>query len=133
MHLSITIALDLEGVINDMIKMRYGMLQYTDRLEFVEMPASHMYQLTALNQRLHKEIEKLTASNIPELPALIAECNDLELVDLKLHIIGGLDYINHLERTFSSINEQAYPLISLLTEIRALQAQLEQWYEEELI
>jgi hypothetical protein len=29
------------------------------------------------------------------------------------------------------LKEEAYPLIALLTEIRALLAQLEQWYEEE--
>lgn len=116
-----------------MNKMRYGILQYSDRLEFVEMPATHMYQLTALNQRLHKEIEKLTAGNVPELPKVIAECNDLDVIDVHMGITGGLEYVNQLEQTFASINEKTYPLISLLTEIRALQAQLEQWYEEELI
>jgi hypothetical protein len=39
--------------------------------------------------------------------------------------------LNNLEQDFAQIKEQSYPLISLLTEIRALQAQLEQWYEEE--
>lgn len=114
-----------------MPKMRYGILKLGDRLEFVEMPASHMYQLTALNRRLHKEIEKLTADNVPELPHMIAECADLEIVDVQYNVIGGLDYINQLEKTFAAINEKSYPIVSLLTEIRALQAQLEQWYEEE--
>lgn len=116
-----------------MNKMRYGILQYKDRVQFVEMPTTHMYQLTALHQRLHKEIAKLTAGNIPELPTVIAECNDLEVVEVHMHITGGLDYVNQLEQTFASIDEKSYPLISLLTEIRALQAQLEQWYEEELV
>jgi hypothetical protein len=40
--------------------------------------------------------------------------------------------VNRLEQTFASIQEKAYPLISLLTVIRALEAQLEQWYEEEM-
>ncbi|MNG39073.1 hypothetical protein D3C84_1269940 [compost metagenome] len=48
-----------------------------------------------------------------------------------MRIVSGLDYLNELERDFASIQEKSYPLISLLTEIRALQAQLEQWYEEE--
>lgn len=109
---------------------RYGVLKLGDRLEFVQMPASHMYQLTALNRRLHKEIVKLTAHNTPELPRLIAECDELELIDAEYPLLNGLEYINQLERAFASIEETSYPLVSLLTEIRALQAQLEQWYEE---
>ncbi|WP_068777568.1 hydrolase/acyltransferase [Paenibacillus sp. FJAT-26967] len=110
--------------------MRYAILKLNDSLEFVEMPGTHMYQLTALNRRLHKEIEKLTAHNVPALPSVIAECDNLELVSTSYTVTGGLDYINKLETTFAAIKESAYPLISLLTEIRALQAQLEQWYEE---
>lgn len=110
--------------------LRYGLLKQGERLEFVEMPASHMYQLTALNRRLHKEISKLTAETVPELPHLIAECSDLELVDSSYSVKNGLDYLNELEKTFSAIPETSYPLVSLLTEIRALLAQLEQWYEE---
>lgn len=102
-----------------------------NELEFVEMPATHMYQLTALNRRLHKEIEKLTAGNIPKLPHMIAECDALDVIDNACPVTNGLAYINTLEQAFASIEEKAYPLISLLTEIRALQAQLEQWYEEE--
>jgi hypothetical protein len=115
-----------------MPQMRYAILQLSEQIQYVEMPSAYMYQLTALNRRLHKELEKLTAANIPQLPHVIAECNDLELVETGHAIIQGLDYINQLEQTFASIKEHAYPLISLLTEIRALQAQLEQWYEEEL-
>jgi hypothetical protein len=114
-----------------MAKMRYGMLQLGDALEFVEMPASHMYQLTALNRRLHKEIAKFTVGNIPQLPVMTIECDNLEIMDDRFPITNGLDYINRLEVNFASITETEYPLISLLTEIRALQAQLEQWYEEE--
>jgi hypothetical protein len=110
---------------------RYVILQFIGHIEFVEMPASHAYQLTALHLRLHKELEKLTASNIPALPKVIAECDALDMVSLNYKLHNGLDYINQLEQTFASINEKAYPLISLLTEIRALQAQLEQWYEDE--
>jgi hypothetical protein len=115
-----------------MPKMRYALLQLGSELEFVEMPASHMYQLTALNQRLHKELSKLTAENVPALASVIAECDNLEVISPKYTVISGLDYINRLEQAFASVQEKAYPLISLLTEIRALQAQLEQWYEEEL-
>lgn len=114
-----------------MAKMRYGLLKQGDALEFVEMPATHMYQLTALNRRLHKEIDKLTAGNIPALPHLIAECDNLDVIDTAAPVTGGLTYINKLEQSFAAIKESAYPLVSLLTEIRALQAQLEQWYEEE--
>lgn len=112
--------------------MSYVLFQQEDGgLQFVEMPASHAYQLSALNLRLHKELSKLTADNVPVLPKAVAECRGLELLDESIVPIGGLTYINELERSFASIREQAYPLVSLLTEIRALQAQLEQWYEEE--
>lgn len=114
-----------------MAKMRYGMLQLGAQLEFVEMPATHMYQLTALNRRLHKEIAKLSAGNIPSLPVMVLECDALEIMDGRYPVIGGLDYINRLEQEFAGIQETDYPLISLLTEIRALQAQLEQWVEDE--
>ncbi|MCZ8512573.1 hydrolase/acyltransferase [Paenibacillus filicis] len=114
-----------------MPKMRYALLQLSDRLEFVEMPATHMYQLAALNQRLHKELDKLTSDSVPALPVFIAEFDELELVHPKYAVQHGLQYINALEQDFSSIQEKEYPLVSLLTEIRALQAQLEQWYEEE--
>lgn len=111
--------------------MRYVILQQGQELTFVEMPAEYAYQLSALNLRLNKEIEKLTADRIPALPLAVAECDGLDLLQESLQIKGGLDYINELESAFSAIREENYPLISLLTEIRALQAQLEQWYEEE--
>ncbi|MCR8636005.1 hydrolase/acyltransferase [Paenibacillus radicis (ex Xue et al. 2023)] len=114
-----------------MSKMRYAVLQLNDHVEFVELPATHTYQLTALNKRLHKELDKLTASNVPSLPKVIAECDELDIVTEEHKLHHGLEYINELEKTFSSIKEEAYPLVSLLTEIRALQAQLEQWYEDE--
>ncbi|MBW7454081.1 hydrolase/acyltransferase [Paenibacillus sepulcri] len=114
-----------------MAQMRYIIMKNGQDVSFVEMPQSHAYQLSALNLRLHKEIDKLTASNVPALPLAIAECDELELHDQSLAVHSGLDYINALESDFSSIQEKSYPLISLLTEIRALQAQLEQWYEEE--
>ena len=110
---------------------RYGLLTGKDYLEIVEMPTSHMYQLTALFVRLHKELGKLTADNIPALPVIAAEFDHLELLDPTLTVTTGLSYINRLEQQFASVHETAYPLIALLTEIRALQAQLEQCYEEE--
>ena len=61
----------------------------------------------------------------------VAECDALELLREGDVLESGLGYINRLESAFASIQEKEYPLISLLTEIRALQAQLEQWYEEE--
>jgi hypothetical protein len=114
-----------------MPKMRYVILKLQDTLEFVEMPYTYAYQLSALNGRLHKELDKLTAGNVPVLPTAIAECDDLDFTVPTYTTISGLDYINQLEQAFSGIDEKTYPLISLLTEIRALQAQLEQWYEEE--
>lgn len=114
-----------------MPKMRYVILQLHNELQFVQMPSDYAYQLSALNLRLNKEIDKLTATQVPALPRAVAECDDLDLLEQTYEIKSGLDYINELELTFSSIQETNYPLISLLTEIRALQAQLEQWYEEE--
>lgn len=114
-----------------MPKMRYALLQLKEQLEFVEMPATHLYQLAALNQRLHKELDKLTAEQVPQLPNFIAEFDQLELAFPGYEVQHGLEYINRLEQTFSAIQEKQYPLVSLLTEIRALQAQLEQWYEDE--
>ncbi|WP_322903040.1 hydrolase/acyltransferase [Paenibacillus campi] len=110
--------------------MRYVILQQDNQLHYVEMPADYAYQLSALNLRLHKEISKLTATDVPALPYAIAECSELELLQDGAQTVGGLDYINELEQSFARLQEQQYPLISLLTEIRALQAQLEQWYEE---
>jgi hypothetical protein len=100
---------------------------------FVEMPATHAYQLTALLHRLHKEIGKLTADGVPQLPRALAECDNVELTGNGGRIVNGLDYVRQLEQDFARIREKetAYPLVSLLTEIRALFAQLEQWYEEE--
>jgi len=110
--------------------MRYVLLQQQSQLTFVEMPASHAYQLSALNLRLRKEIDKLTADEVPSLPLAVAECDAVELHSDTMSIVSGLDYINKLEAEFAAVKEKSYPLISLLTEIRALQAQLEQWYEE---
>ncbi|WP_223069086.1 hydrolase/acyltransferase [Paenibacillus caui] len=114
-----------------MSTMRYCILQQDPDLIFVEMPADYAYQLSALNLRLNKEVDKLTAEQVPDLPKAVAECDSLELLRESDQIVSGLDYINELENSFSSIRETSYPLISLLTEIRALQAQLEQWYDEE--
>lgn len=110
--------------------MRYVLMQQEQKLSFVEMPASHAYQLSALNLRLHKEIDKLTADKVPALPYAVAECDNVDLHNSSIEIVSGLAYMNQLERDFAGIQEKSYPLISLLTEIRALQAQLEQWYEE---
>ncbi|OPA74036.1 hydrolase/acyltransferase [Paenibacillus selenitireducens] len=114
-----------------MPKMRYIILQHQNHLEFIEMPSDYAYQLSALNLRLNKEVSKLTAAEVPVLPLAIAECDTLELLQESSKIENGLNYINRLEQSFASVEEKSYPLISLLTEIRALQAQLEQWYEEE--
>ncbi|QRG68166.1 hydrolase/acyltransferase [Brevibacillus choshinensis] len=111
--------------------MRYLLLQEGTGLHFVALPESHMYQLVALLKRLHKEIDKLTIADRPDLPLVVAECSDLELLDSELAVTDGLDYVSRLEARFASLQESEYPLISLLTEIRALQAQLEYLLEEE--
>jgi hypothetical protein len=112
--------------------MRYLLLKQQDELQIVVMPDSYMYQLVALLKRLHKEVGKLTSADRPELPEVIAECGQMELHSDRLSIVDGLDYVSLLEREFARLKETEYPLISLLTEIRALQAQLEFLKEEEL-
>ncbi|MDH4619677.1 hydrolase/acyltransferase [Brevibacillus sp. AY1] len=110
--------------------MRYLLLQDESGLQFVAMPESHMYQLIALLKRLDKEIGKLTIPDRPKLPDVLAECSDLEILDTAHRITEGLDYVSQLEQRFAALKESEYPLISLLTEIRALQAQLEYLNEE---
>lgn len=110
--------------------MRYLLLMEADGLRFVSMPESYMYQLIALLKRLHKEIDKLTIEQRPELPTVLAECSDVEILADSLPVVDGLAYVNELEQRFARLQETVYPLISLLTEIRALQAQLEFLLEE---
>ncbi|RKD22601.1 hydrolase/acyltransferase [Ammoniphilus oxalaticus] len=110
--------------------MRYCLLQGENGLQFIAIPKDHMYQLVALIHRLHKEIDKLTAKEKPTLPIVLAECSELEILSPHCEIISGLDYINELEKSFNDVQETEYPLISLLTEIRAFQAQLEYLAEE---
>ncbi|WP_128895718.1 hydrolase/acyltransferase [Longirhabdus pacifica] len=114
-----------------MKEMKYVILKDDLNIQFVEMPYHYAYQLSALHQRLHKEISKLTVATKPSLAYVVAECEKLERIDPNASMMSGLDYINMIEKRFSEVNETSYPIISLLTEIRALQAQLEQWYEEE--
>lgn len=111
--------------------MRYLLLLESDGLRFVTMPESYMYQLVALLKRLHKEIDKLTIPDRPGLPTVVAECVDLEVLSASHHVEAGLTYVSQLEQRFAQLQEKEYPLISLLTEIRALQAQLEFLQEEE--
>lgn len=111
--------------------MHYLLLQETDKLLFVSLPETHMYQLVALLKRLHKEIDKLTIPNRPALPTVIAECTGLELLSLNHSVIEGIAYVSELEQQFARLQESEYPLISLLTEIRALLAQLEYLQEED--
>mgnify|MGYP001354308347 FL=1 len=111
-------------------QVRYVLLN-GDGLTFVKMPATHAYQLTALMQRLHKEIGKLTADGVPKLPVAAAECDNVELTGSGGRIVSGLEYVRQLERDFARIEEKHYPLVSLLTEIRALLAQLEHWHDEQ--
>lgn len=111
--------------------MRFAWMRRNQECFVVSMPEDHMYQLTALHVRLHKEIDKLTADQKPVLATVIAECADLDILDNTVSVYGGYEYLTELERTFAVVPEKEYPLISLLTEIRALQAQMEQWEEEQ--
>jgi hypothetical protein len=111
--------------------MRYLLLSDAGRLCFVSLPEAYMYQLVALIKRLYKEIDKLTSEQKPALPKLIAECSSLDLYDQDCPVLPGLTYVNELEQRFAKLPETQYPLVSLLTEIRALQAQLEFLQEEE--
>jgi hypothetical protein len=110
--------------------MRYCILSTEKELQFVAMPDSYMYQLIALLKRLHKEIDKLTTASRPTLPEVIAECSELEVHADHVNIIQGITYLSELEKQFADLQEENYPLISLLTEIRALHAQLEYLVEE---
>lgn len=112
--------------------MRYILLEQSTKLLFVSLPEPYMYQLVALLKRLHKEIDKLTITDKPTLPTVIAECNGLELLSSEHAVMEGISYVSDLERQFARLQETNYPLISLLTEIRALLAQLEFLQEEEV-
>ncbi|MBO8164062.1 MAG: hydrolase/acyltransferase [Brevibacillus sp.] len=111
--------------------MRYLLLSEANRLCFVSLPEAYMYQLVALIKRLYKEIDKLTSAEKPSLPRLIAECSSIQLYADDCDVLPGLTYVTMLEQRFARLKETQYPLISLLTEIRALQAQLEFLQEEE--
>jgi hypothetical protein len=111
---------------------RYMIALGTEDIKFIYMPATHMYQLVALNLRLQKEITKLTADVLPELDEFIADVDDIHIYAAGAgvcEIYSGLEYLNELEKLFMDIDEREYPIVSLLTEIRALQAQLEQFFE----
>ncbi|MGC5328702.1 hydrolase/acyltransferase [Brevibacillus sp. SYSU BS000544] len=112
--------------------MRYLLLEQASKLQFVSLPDSHMYQLVALLKRLHKEIDKLTIADKPALPTVVAEFTGLELLSTDYTVTEGIHYVSELESQFARLQETDYPLISLLTEIRALLAQLEFLQEEEV-
>jgi len=107
------------------------LIKENDKLILISIVPSHMYQFTALIYRLHKEISKLTVDTIPVVPEVLLECGPVEVTSPDIMIQDGLDYINTLEKRFSELKEENYPLISLLTEIRAFQAQLEYLLEEQ--
>lgn len=109
--------------------MRYCILSNGQQMEFITLPGEYMDQFIALIRRLHKEIDKLTVEQPPLLPLVLGECDEIEWI-VPSPAIDGLAYIHELEKQFADIQEKNYPLISLLTEIRALQAQLEHLVEE---
>jgi hypothetical protein len=94
------------------------------------MPADYSYQLIALLQRLEKEVTKLPTVAADFLPRSLLEFTNMDNIAL-LKVTDGLQFLNELEAKFVSIQANtAYPVIALLTEIRALQAQMEQWYDD---
>jgi hypothetical protein len=113
--------------------LKYCLIKENEQLYLVEIAQTHMYQFTALIFRLHKEIEKLTvhADSIPILPEVLLECSNADVSSSLVNVVNGLEYINGLEKRFAILKDENYPVISLLTEIRAFQAQLEFLFEED--
>jgi hypothetical protein len=110
--------------------MRYCLINEAERLFLVSIDAAYMYQFTALIYRLHKEVEKLTVAHPPFIPEVLLECTEAEVSSPQIEPLDGLSYINQLEARFAKLQDETYPVISLLTEIRAFQAQLEYLIEE---
>ncbi|WP_025026347.1 hypothetical protein [Caldalkalibacillus mannanilyticus] len=111
--------------------MNYCLIQEDKKLRLISIVPTHMYQFTALIFRLHKEVNKLTVDKLPLIPEVLLECNEVEVAADSIQVQDGLEYINELEARFAALKEENYPLISLLTEIRAFQAQLEYLLEEQ--
>lgn len=109
--------------------MRYCILTNGQQTEFIALPGEYTDQFIALIRRLHKEIDKLTVEQPPILPVVLGEVDEIHWIE-NSPAIDGLAYIHQLEKQFANVQEENYPLISLLTEIRALQAQLEHLVEE---
>ncbi|HBI02935.1 MAG TPA: hydrolase/acyltransferase [Paenibacillaceae bacterium] len=109
--------------------MRYCILEQGDQIQFVSIPDDYMNQFIALIHRLHKEIDKLTVAVPPSLPHVIGESHHIDWLG-KSPVQDGLSYLIHLESDFIELEESNYPIIALLTEIRALKAQFEHLLEE---
>jgi hypothetical protein len=111
--------------------LKHCLIKENDQLILVSIAETHMYQFTALIFRLHKEVSKLTVEHLPSVPEVLLECAQAEVNSNDIQVMEGLDYINELEARFAKLKEENYPLLSLLTEIRAFQAQLEFLLEEQ--
>lgn len=109
--------------------MRYCILEKGDKIQFVSVPDEYINQMIALIRRLHKEVDKLTVKHLPSLPRVIGEFGDIEWLE-ECPARDGLDFIGDLEKQFLQLRENQYPVVALLTEIRALKAQLEHLVEE---
>jgi hypothetical protein len=109
--------------------MRYCILELDGHIQFVSIPDEYVNQFIALIRRLHKEINKLTVKDIPNLPYVLGESHHIEWLE-KPPVQDGLSFLIHLEHDFMELEENQYPVISLLTEIRALKAQFEHLLEE---
>lgn len=109
--------------------MRYCILEQGEKILFISIPDEYMNQFIALIHRLHKEIDKLTVANAPSLPRVLGESHHIDWLE-KSPVQDGLSYLIHLEDDFIELEENQYPIISLLTEIRAIKAQFEHLLEE---
>jgi desulfoferrodoxin (superoxide reductase-like protein) len=110
--------------------MRYCILEQGESIQFVSIPDEYVNQFIALIRRLHKEIGKLSVSLPPSLPHVLGESHHIDWLE-KSHVQDGLSYLIHLENDFMELEDSQYPVIALLTEIRALKAQFEHLLEED--
>jgi hypothetical protein len=110
--------------------MHYCILEQGENIQFVSIPDEYVNQFIALIRRLHKEIDKLTVAMPPSLPYVIGESHHIDWLE-KSPVQDGLSFLIKLENEFIELEESNYPIIALLTEIRALKAQFEHLLEED--
>jgi len=104
--------------------MRYLLVQNKGVYTIIAVTNEYMDQFIGLIRRLRKELPKIKSNFLPQLPVILAEFRYLELHE-EVPLIDGNNFLDELERDFMNITETTYPVRSLLTEIRAVKAQLE--------